>query len=146
MFLPRKLRTRDASKLHVQLSLALLGMLLMFMIGINRTEAFESCVTVSVLIHYFTLVAVMWMGAEALLMFQKLVIVFIQITTRYLIILSLVCWCKYFLITFYHSVLHHLFHQYSGAPITSDNFSSKWSKINGILPRRTNIHVSKCRN
>ena len=50
--------------------------------------------TVSVLLHYFTLVAVMWMGAEALLMFQKLVIVFIQITTRYIIIVSLVCWCK----------------------------------------------------
>jgi hypothetical protein len=53
---------------------------------------FEGCVTVSVLIHYFTLVAVMWMGAEALLMFQKLVIVFVQITTRYIVIVSLVCW------------------------------------------------------
>ena len=49
---------------------------------------------VSVLIHYFTLVAVMWMGAEAVLMFQKLVIVFIRITTRYIIAVSLVCWCK----------------------------------------------------
>ena len=47
---------------------------------------------VSVLIHYFTLVAVMWMGAEALLMFQKLVIVFVQITTRFIVILSLICW------------------------------------------------------
>ena len=75
----------------MQLCLALLGMLL---VGIDRTEVFEGCVTVSVLIHYFTLVAVMWMGAEALLMFQKLVIVFVQITTRYIIIVSLVCWCK----------------------------------------------------
>ena len=48
--------------------------------------------TVSVLVHYFTLVAVMWMGAEALFMFQKFVLVFFQITTRYIIILSLVCW------------------------------------------------------
>ena len=47
---------------------------------------------VSVAIHYFTLAAVMWMGAEALLMFQKLVIVFIQITTKYIIIISIVCW------------------------------------------------------
>ena len=52
------------------------------------------CVTVSALIHYFTLVAVMWMGAEALLMFQKLVIVFTQITTKYIIGVSFVCWCK----------------------------------------------------
>ena len=48
--------------------------------------------TVSVLVHYFTLVAVMWMGAEALLMFQKFVIVLFQITTRYIITLSLVSW------------------------------------------------------
>ena len=89
-----KLRKRDASKFHIQLSLALLGMLVVFVVGINRTKVFEGCVTVSVLIHYFTLVAVMWMGAEALLMFQKLVIVFVQITTRYIVIVSLVCWCK----------------------------------------------------
>ena len=89
-----KLRMRDASKFHVQLSLSLLGMLVVFVVGIDRTDVFEGCVTVSVLIHYFTLVAVMWMGAEAVLMFQKLVIIFVQITTRYIIIVSLVCWRK----------------------------------------------------
>ena len=94
LFAYRKLKARDASKFHVQLSLSLLCMLLVFVVGIDRTEVFEGCVTVSVLIHYFTLVAVMFMGAEALLMFQKLVIVFVQITTRYIIIVSLVCWCK----------------------------------------------------
>ena len=90
----RKLRSRDASKFHVQLSLSLLCMLVVFVVGIDRTEVLEGCVTVSVLIHYFTLVAVMWMGAEAVLMFQKLVVVFVSITTRYIIIVSLVCWCK----------------------------------------------------
>ena len=48
--------------------------------------------TVSVLIHYFTLVAVMWMGAEALFMFQKIVVVFVQISTRYLIAITFICW------------------------------------------------------
>ena len=48
--------------------------------------------TVSVLIHYFTLVAVMWMGAEAVLMFQKIVIVFARTSTRYIIAISLICW------------------------------------------------------
>jgi len=52
-------------------------------------------VAVSALIHYFTLVAVMWMGAEAVLMFQKLVVVFAHITTKFIIVVSLVCWCKY---------------------------------------------------
>ena len=49
---------------------------------------------VSILIHYFTLVAVMWMGAEAVLMFQKLVIVFGEITTKFFVTVSLICWCK----------------------------------------------------
>ncbi len=69
-------------------------MLVVFAAGVERVEVYGGCVFVSVLIHYFTLVAVMWMGAEALLMFQKLVIVFMRITTKFLVILSLVCWCK----------------------------------------------------
>lgn len=56
--------------------------------------------TVSLLVHYFTLVAVMWMGAEALFMFQKLVLVFIEITTKYIIIVSIICWGNTFLIIF----------------------------------------------
>ena len=55
---------------------------------------YGGCVFVSIFVHYFTLVAVMWMGAEALFMFQKVVIIFVHITTKYIIILSLICWCK----------------------------------------------------
>jgi len=68
---------------------------IVFVCGIDRTSNYGGCVAVSALIHYFTLVAVMWMGAEAVLMFQKLVIVFFQITTKFLVAVSLVCWCKY---------------------------------------------------
>ncbi len=70
-------------------------MLIVFMVGIDQTDPFGGCVAVSVLIQYFTLASVMWMGAEALLMFQKLVIVFALITRRYLIFVSFVCWCKW---------------------------------------------------
>ena len=49
---------------------------------------------VSALIHYFTLVAVMFMGAEAVLMFQKLVIVFGSTSTKFFITVSLICWRK----------------------------------------------------
>ena len=55
---------------------------------------YGGCVTVSVLVHYFTLVAVMWMAAEALLMFQKLVIVFVRITTKFIVGISILCWSK----------------------------------------------------
>ena len=69
-------------------------MLVVFAVGIEQIEVYAGCVLVSVLIHYFTLVAVMWMGAEALLMFQKLVIVFVQISKCFMVTVSLVCWCK----------------------------------------------------
>ena len=69
-------------------------MLIIFVTGINQTSVYGGCVFVSILIHYLTLVAVMWMGAEAVLMFRKLVIVFTRITTRFIVAVSLVCWCK----------------------------------------------------
>ena len=61
----------------------------------NVTDPYGGCVMVSILVHYFTLVAVMWMGAEALLMFQKLVVVFTRVTTKYMVYVSIICWSKY---------------------------------------------------
>ena len=90
----RKLRKRVVSKFHIQLCIALFCMLIVFVSGINRTHKYGGCVAVSALIHYFTLVTWMWMGADAVLMFRKLVFVFVQVTTRYIIAVSLVCWCK----------------------------------------------------
>ena len=60
----------------------------------NVTTIYGGCVSLSFLVHYFTLVAVMWMGAEALLMFQKLVIVFVRITAKFIVFVSIVCWSK----------------------------------------------------
>ena len=90
----RRLRAKDASKFHVQLCLSLGAMLIVFVAGIDRTENRAGCITVGVLIHYFTLVAWMWMGAEALLMFRKLVLVFGEMSLRFLLLVSLVCWSK----------------------------------------------------
>ena len=102
----RKLRQKDASKYHVQLSLAILLMLIVAFVLIaisaeNVTPLYGGCVTISVLVHYFTLVAVMWMGAEALLMFQKLVIVFSRVTTKYIVSVSIICWSKCLQFTFF---------------------------------------------
>ena len=94
----RKFRQRDVTKVHVQLSLALICMLVVFVVGIDLTGNRAGCITVGVLLHYFLLVAWMWMAAEALLLFQKLVIVFVNITTKYLIIISIVCWGEFSLI------------------------------------------------
>jgi len=90
----RKLRKRDTTKFHIQLCIALFCMLIVFVAGIDKTGVYGGCVTASALIHYFTLVAVMWMGAEAVLMFQKLIIVFHQTTTKFIVVVSLICWGK----------------------------------------------------
>ena len=93
----RDLRQKDVSKYHVQLSLAILLMLLASLVLVALSAGdisvpYEGCLTVSVLVHYFTLGSVMWMGAEALLMFQKLVLVFVQITKKFIVSVSIVCW------------------------------------------------------
>ena len=99
-YMYRKLRQKDTSKYHIQLSLAILFMLIVAFVLVvlsaeKVTVLYGGCVTVSVLVHYFTLVAVMWMGAEALLMFQKLVIIFTRITTKFIVSVSVVCWSKF---------------------------------------------------
>ena len=88
----RKFRERDVSKFHIQLCLSLILMLIVFVVGIDRVSVRAGCITVGVLIHYFALVSWMWMGAEAVLMFQKLVIVFSNITWKYHLIVSIFCW------------------------------------------------------
>ena len=96
----RKLRQKDASKFHIQLCLAMVLMLAVsFVLVVYSAEGFpiiyEGCVALSVLAHYFSLVSVMWMGAEALLMFKKLVLVFSKVTARFIVSVSIVCWSMF---------------------------------------------------
>ena len=69
-------------------------MLVVFVAGVNRTKYKTGCIIVGVLLHYLILVAWMWMAAEAILLFQKLVIVFTNVSLKYIIIVSVICWGK----------------------------------------------------
>ena len=73
----------------------MLLMLLVFVAGVERTESTIGCTVASVLIQYFTLASAFWMGAEAVLMFKKLIIVFGRISTTFIVIVSLICWGMY---------------------------------------------------
>ena len=88
------MRKKDASKFHVQLCVAMFFMLLVFMVGVDRTENEIACTAMSVLIQYFTMASLCWMGAEAVLMFKKLIIVFGNITLTFILVVSLVSWRK----------------------------------------------------
>ena len=94
----RKLREKDISIYHIQLSLSMIFMFIASFALIalsvkNSTDPYGGCVTVSVLVHYFTLVAV-WMAAIALFIFQKVMFVFHKITTKFTVGVSIVCWSK----------------------------------------------------
>ncbi len=91
----RVLRQRDASKFHAQLCIAILLMLLVFIVGIKRTENLIACTAISTLIQYSTLASAFWMGGEAILMFKKLIIVFGRTTNLFIVLVSLICWGKY---------------------------------------------------
>ena len=96
----RKLRQKDASKFHIQLCLAMLFMLTVsFVLVVYSAKhlyiLYEGCVVVSFLVHYFTLASVMLMGAEALIMFKKLVLIFSQVTTKFIVSVSIVCWSMF---------------------------------------------------
>ena len=89
------------SQFRIHLSFAMLFMLivsfaLVSMSVRNVTDPYGGCFTVSILVHYFTLVAVMWMGAGALLTFVKLVFIFYIITQKFVVTVSISCWSKFY--------------------------------------------------
>ena len=90
----RKQRRKDVSKFHIQLCIALFFMLLFFVVGVDRTENNYVCTAMSILILYFTIASVCWMGAEAVLMFQKLILVLRRTTNRQIVIISIITWCE----------------------------------------------------
>lgn len=85
---------------HIQLCLSLFLMytVALALVVTGSLDAahilYGGCIFVSITVHYFTLVAVMWMGAEALVMLQKVVIVFVRLTVTQLVIVSIICWSK----------------------------------------------------
>ena len=88
----RAMRKRDITKFHIQLCIALIAMLVVFLIGIDRKENEVACTFMSCVILYFALSSVFWMGAEAVVMYKKLIVVFGSISIRFVIILSILCW------------------------------------------------------
>ena len=79
-------------KFHIQLCIALIALLVVFLVGIDRIENKVACTFMSCVILYFALSSAFWMGAEAVVMYKKLIVVSGSISTRFVIILSVICW------------------------------------------------------
>ena len=69
-------------------------MLLFFVVGIDRIENDIVCTIMSLSIQYFTMAAVLWMGAEAVLIFRQLNMGFERASWKLILVPSLVCWSK----------------------------------------------------
>ena len=87
------------TKFHIQLALAiLLLMILEIVTAIIQATSINihvaGCITFVAASYYCLLVAFMWMGAEGVLLCQKVFCVFKKTTTLYLFIVSFVCWGK----------------------------------------------------
>ena len=75
-FRSRKPRSKLPGKILISLSTSLMLLLVVFLIGIERTSNTRNCRAVAALLHYFILTTFLWMGAEAANLYQMFVIVF----------------------------------------------------------------------
>ena len=96
-FPSRKPRSKLSGKILILLCMSLILLLIVFLIGIERTSSTQSCRTVAAFLHYFILTTFMWMGVEAANLYQMFVKIF-QTQTRsqkgFLIRASITAWGK----------------------------------------------------
>ena len=88
----RSLKEVVHAKLLINLSFALLGLYVTFIISTVSTGVPVLCGVVSVLMHYFFLAVFFWMTAEAIQLHRKLVTVFKPNITSYVKITMAICW------------------------------------------------------
>ena len=85
-------------KFYIQLCFAMFCMYLVFIVGIDRTQHYAGCVSVSVLIQYFILVSVMWMTAICMFLFWMMVVnpfAKSKFNSWHMLLITVLCWGKY---------------------------------------------------
>lgn len=92
----RRLRQEIAARIMLQLCFALFVVVVLFLTGLERTNQPNVCVAIGIAIHYFTLVAFMWMFMEAVFMYHAFVIVWPPREDNDVLKCSLAAWGKNF--------------------------------------------------
>ena len=95
----RRLRQEIAARIMLQLCFALFVVVVLFLTGFERTSQPDVCVAIGIAIHYFTLVAFMWMFMEAVFMYHAFVIVWPPREDNDVLKCSLAAWGKKFIST-----------------------------------------------
>ncbi|KAL3856102.1 hypothetical protein ACJMK2_015297 [Sinanodonta woodiana] len=88
----RNLRKGRGQKTLVCLCFAMMGSAILFLVGIDRTETYGGCITVSVLLHYFILASFMWMLIEGIVQYLRFVKVLGTYIPKFMIKTSIPAW------------------------------------------------------
>lgn len=92
----RKLRQDYPSKILINLSTALLGLSLLFLLNswLSSFSNYGLCIATAAAMHYFLLASFTWMGLEAVHMYLALVKVFNTYVPSYMLKFCTVGWGK----------------------------------------------------
>lgn len=92
----RKLRRDYPSKILINLSAALLGMSMLFLVDswLSSFSNYGLCIATAATLHYFLLASFTWMGLEAVHMYLALVKVFNIYVPSYILKFCAVGWGK----------------------------------------------------
>ena len=90
----RKLRARLPSRILVCFSISLSFLLILFLAGMERTTPVVGCQVVAGLLQYFMLCMFMWMGINAVGLYQATVVVFKRNTGKFFLRSNLFAWGK----------------------------------------------------
>ena len=76
----------------MSLCVSLMLLLIVFIAGAGQTEHLIGCRIVAVLLHYFSLTSVMWMGVEGYNMYMSFVQVMATYQSKFMLKASVVAW------------------------------------------------------
>ncbi|XP_022099612.1 adhesion G-protein coupled receptor G2-like [Acanthaster planci] len=88
----KKFRKKTASHILIWFCLSLLCLYAVFLFGIEQTSSRVVCIVMAVLMHYFALTSVFWMGVEATNLYLKLIRVFRADVKHFMIKAFVVAW------------------------------------------------------
>ena len=89
----RKLRKKEHEQILINLSFALMGLYLVFILGANTAPIPPLCGISAALLQYFLLVFFAWTSAEAFYLYQKLVKVLgVKQISRLVLKIGLIVW------------------------------------------------------
>eukprot|EP00057_Strongylocentrotus_purpuratus_P017269 XP_011671743.1 PREDICTED: G-protein coupled receptor 64 [Strongylocentrotus purpuratus] len=88
----KKLRSRQPQRIHMNLCIALLGLYIVFMVGIDLRYPTNGCVAAGFILHFFLLSSVSWMLVEAVYMYLLFVKIHNGTVSKFLRISSVFAW------------------------------------------------------